>query len=93
MVVPLLLPVLRGIVGYDMHLLVIGKWFTMIKWLFWSEKENMKEVDRISILGAPNFCSCFFSDPIPKKYVRAKMGTVSKVISNTRSKKQLKPST
>ena len=48
----------------------------MIKWLSWSEKENMKRVDRISILGAPNFAHVFSRTLIPnKKYVRAKMGS------------------
>lgn len=48
----------------------------MIKWISWSQKENMKEVDRISVLGAPNFVHVFSRTLIPKKYVRAKMGTV-----------------
>ena len=45
----------------------------MIKWF---EKENMKRVDRISILGAPNFAHVFSQTLIPKKYVRAEMATV-----------------
>ena len=48
----------------------------------------MEEVDRISILGAPNFAHVFSQTLIPKKYARAKMATVNTYLykkRNTRS--------